>query len=108
MAPRKIGRVMEVIRGKQAVEALALLQLMPQKGARIIAKVLKSAIANATNNFKLAKEELVVDQAFANKGIVMKRWKAKSRGRAGSIMKRTSHVTVLLESKEPVLKEAKS
>ncbi|MDD5382190.1 MAG: 50S ribosomal protein L22 [Candidatus Margulisbacteria bacterium] len=100
IAPRKLGRVAEVVRGKLALEALQLLKFMPQKGARILEKVIKSAVANAKNNYKLAEESLIVNQTFVNKGITMKRWQPRARGRIFPIFKRTSHVTVWLGQKE--------
>ena len=94
--PRKLGRVAEIIRGLKALEAMQLLQFMPQKGARILAKLLNSAIANAKNNFKLAEESLKVDQAFANQALTMKRWQPRARGRVNPKRKRTSHLTIWL------------
>ncbi|MCU0640592.1 MAG: 50S ribosomal protein L22 [Candidatus Margulisbacteria bacterium] len=96
---RKISRVLEVVRGRPAVEALTMLRFMPQKGARIIEKVLKSAIANAKTNNKMDETKLVVSECYANKGIIMKRFQPRARGRAFPIKKRTSHVTICLEEK---------
>jgi large subunit ribosomal protein L22 len=98
IAPRKLGRVTELVRGKPAVEALALLRFMPQKGARILENVLKSAVANARNNYKLTEQNLVITEAYVNKGITMRRWQAKARGRIHPLQKRTSHLTVWLSS----------
>jgi large subunit ribosomal protein L22 len=106
IAPRKLNRVAEVVRGKLALEALDTLKLMPQKGARILEKVIKSAVANAENNFKLVKESLIVDEAYVNKAIAMKRWRARARGRVNTILKRNSHLTVSLISHEEIAKEA--
>ena len=94
ISPRKLGRVLEMVRGKSAGEAMRLLNFMPQKGARILEKVIKSAIANAKNNYKLPEENLVIVEAYANKGIIMKRWQPRARGRIYPIHKRSSHVTV--------------
>lgn len=105
--PRKLGRVAEIIRGLSAIEAMKLLKFMPQKGARMLAKVLNSAIANATNNYKLAKESLKVDQAFANQAITMKRWQPRARGRVNPKRKRTSHLTVWLVAKNNDSEEKK-
>ncbi len=106
IAPRKLSRVVETVRGKLALEALKALKFMPQKGARILEKVIKSAIANARNNFKLAEGNLVIKEAYVNKGIVMKRWLPRARGRVDSIQKRTSHVTVYLTPEAEKVKEA--
>lgn len=98
-SPRKIARVLDVIRGKTAAEAVALLKFMPQKGARIVEKLVRSAVANAKNNFKLDEAGLVVSECFANKGIITKRIQPRARGRAFPIKKRTSHVTICVEEK---------
>ena len=97
---RKLSRVIELIRGKSAREALTLLKFLPQKGARIVEKVLKSAMANAKNNFKLDENSLMVQEAYANKGVIMRRFQPRARGRAFPIKKKTSHVTVCLSSVE--------
>ena len=100
IAPRKLDRVVKLVRGKLARSALQELKFMPQKGARILEKVLASAVANARNNHKLSEEDLVVCQAYVNKGLNMKRWRPRARGRVNQILKRGSHLTVELESKE--------
>lgn len=98
-SPRKVQRVLDVVRGRLATEAISLLKFMPQKGARIVVKLLQSAVANAKNNYKLNADKLVVRECYANKGLVMKRWQPRARGRAFPIKKRTAHVTVCLEEK---------
>jgi large subunit ribosomal protein L22 len=95
---RKIQRVLDLVRGKSAAEAMTILKFMPQKGARIVEKVLKSAVANARNNNKMEEAGLVVSEAYANKGTSMKRWQPRARGRAFPIKKRTSHVTICVSS----------
>ncbi len=100
ISPRKLSRVAKLVRKKNALEAVNMLNLMPQKGARILKKVILSAIANAKNNYKLAEANLVITQAFANKAISLKRWRARARGRVGKIEKPTSHLTVWVETKE--------
>lgn len=99
-SPRKIKRVIDAVRGKSVPEVMSLLRFMPQKGARILEKVLKSAIANAKNNYKLNEADLKIQELYVNKGLVMKRWHPRARGRAFPIKKRTSHVTVCLTAKE--------
>jgi large subunit ribosomal protein L22 len=96
MSPSKVGPVARVIRGKSASDALGILQAMPKKSARLIEKTLKSAIANATNNAKLKAEDLQVKSAVANEAPKMKRWQPKARGSAGPILKRMSHIEVVL------------
>ncbi len=99
-APRKIMRIVDLVRGKPATEALAFLKFMPHKAARILEKVIKSAVANAKNNHKLNEAGLMIRQAYVNKGIVMKRFQPRAKGRAFPIKKKTSHVTISLVSSE--------
>lgn len=96
MSPAKVGPVARLITGKSASVALDLLRAMPKKSARMIEKTLKSAIANATNNNKLSADVLVVKSAVANEGPKMKRWQPKARGSAGPILKRMSHIEVVV------------
>jgi large subunit ribosomal protein L22 len=76
---------------------MTLLRYLPTPHARLVAKVLNSAAANAENNYSLDREELRVKRAFAGEGRTLKRWKAKARGRAAPILRRTSHITVVVE-----------
>ena len=85
-----------MIHGKRAAEALELLRVIPRKSARLIEKTLKSAIANATNNATLAADVLVVKEAVANEGPRLKRFQPKARGSAGPIIKRLSHIRIVL------------
>jgi len=85
-----------LIQGKSASEALELLKFIPRKSARMIEKTLKSAIANATNNNKLAADVLRVKEAVANEGPRLKRFQPKARGSAGPIIKRTCHIQVIV------------
>lgn len=96
MSPAKVGEVTRMIHGKSASEALELLRAVPRKSARMVEKTLKSAIANATNNAKLAADGLRVKEAVANEGPRLKRFQPKARGSAGPIIKRTSHIQVVL------------
>ncbi len=95
-SPRKAGLVAEVIRGKPVSEALAILRFLPQRAAREYLKVVKSAAANAENNFDLDPNDLYVVRATADKGLVLKRYRPKARGRVGPILKRSSHLTVVV------------
>jgi len=97
-SPRKIQRVLDLVRGKKAAEAIVILKFLPQKGARIIEKTLKSAIANAKNNKKLNEADLLISECYANKGIDMKRFQPRAKGRAFSIKKRTAHLTICLSA----------
>ncbi|MGE5593464.1 MAG: 50S ribosomal protein L22 [Betaproteobacteria bacterium] len=100
IAPRKARQVMDLIRGKSAADAMAILRFTPKKGARIIIKVLKSAMANAEHNFEMNKDDLYVAEARVDEGPTMKRWRPRMRGIPVRIMKRTSHITVVLKEKE--------
>jgi len=91
-----VGQVTRLIRGKSAAQALDVLRFIPRKSARLVEKTLKSAIANATNNAKLGADTLVVKEAVANEGPRMKRWQPKARGSAGPILKRMSHIQIVL------------
>jgi large subunit ribosomal protein L22 len=96
MSPQKVGEVTRLIQGLSASRALEVLRFIPRKSARMVEKTLKSAIANATNNAKLAADALRVKEAVANEGPRLKRWQPKARGSAGPIIKRTSHVQIVL------------
>src|SRR5437870_4250142 len=96
MSPSKVGEVTRLIQGQTASRALEMLRIIPRKSARMIEKTLKSAIANATNNAKLAADALIVKEAVANEGPRLKRFQPKARGSAGPIIKRTSHIQIVL------------
>lgn len=96
MSPSKVGEVTRLIQGKRVSQALELLRFIPRKSARLVEKTLKSAIANATNNASLAADTLVVKEAVANEGARIKRWQPKARGSAGPILKRTTHIQIVL------------
>ena len=91
--------VLETIRGKDVATALGILAYTPRKGAKIIEKLLKSAVANAENNNNLDPATLYIAEAFANKGPTMKRIKPRAQGRAFRIEKKTSHITVILDER---------
>lgn len=100
IGPRKLSLIAKVVRGKSAIQALNLLRFMPQKAARITEKVIKSAIANAKNNYKLAEKSLIIREAFVTQGFTMKRMQPRAKGRGFPIKKRTSHLTIWVEPKE--------
>lgn len=102
MSPSKVGEVTRQIQGLSASRALELLRAIPRKSARLVEKTLKSAIANASdpNSFNLAAEKLRVKLAVANEGSRMKRFQPKARGSAGPIIKRTSHVQIVVTDEE--------
>jgi large subunit ribosomal protein L22 len=97
---RKTRLVTQAIVGRPVEEAAAILQFMPQGAARDVAKVLKSATANAENNHDLPADELFVAEATANEGPTIKRWRPRAQGRAFPINKPMTHVTVVVENRE--------
>ncbi|OGC23239.1 50S ribosomal protein L22 [candidate division WOR-1 bacterium RIFOXYB2_FULL_42_35] len=105
IGPRKLARVLDSIRGMSAQKAMEVLTFMPQKGADILLKVIKSAVANAKNNYKLPEAGLFIAEAFVTKAVTMKRWRARARGRVGPILKRNSHLTVWIAAPEVTAKE---
>ncbi len=97
MSPRKVRLVVDTIRGKNVAEALATLDYTPKAAAGPVRKVLKSAIANAENNQKADQvEELKVAKVYVDGGPTLKRFRPRAMGRAGRILKRTSHITIVL------------
>ena len=97
---RKARLVTTAIKGKPVEEAAALLRFMPQNAARDVARVLKSATANAENNLNLAADELVVVDARADEGPTIKRWRPRAQGRAFPIHKPMTHITVTVGNGE--------
>jgi len=96
ISPQKAQDFSQVIQGKPVAEAMAIAELSPRKAARLFAKTLKSALANAENNHDLKKADLKVKRAAADPGPMLKRFRPKARGMAGRIRKRMSHFTVIL------------
>ena len=100
ISPMKARRVIDMIRGLPATEALNVLKFAPQAASEDIYKVVASAIANAEHNAHLRdKDRLVVAQAYVDEGPTMKRFRPRAQGRAYRIRKRTSHITVVVESR---------
>lgn len=98
-SPYKIRGILDVVRGKRVEEAMAILRHLPSPLARDVARVVKSAAANAENNYQMTPSGLHIVRIYADQGPVMKRSRARSRGRASPILKRTSHITVVVEEK---------
>jgi len=98
VSPLKLKKVADLVQGKPVEEAMNILNFIQKKNAREMTKVLKSALANARNNFGLDSSALYVKNAIINKGPVFKRVRPRARGRADLIRKRTSHITIVLES----------
>ena len=100
ISPLKLRRVLNLIRGKNGLEILDYLRFMPHKAARIIEKVLHSALSNAENNYNLDVEDMFVSEAYADGGRVLKRIRPRAQGRAYAIRKRFSHMTIVVKTKE--------
>ena len=100
ITPKKINLIAELVRSKDATQALEILTLTPKKGAKILHKIVASAVANAKNNFKQDENSLYIKEILVNKAPTMKRWMPASRGRVHPILKRNSKVTVTIGVKE--------
>ena len=96
-SPQKVRRVINTVRGKNVAEALGILRFLPTPTARQVAKVVKSAAANAENNFQMSPANLKISKIYADEGSIMKRFRPRSRGRVSPILKRSTHVTVIVE-----------
>lgn len=99
VTPMKARRVVALIKGRPAAEALAILRFAPQAASEPVAKVLASAVANAENNLGLDAATLVVSTAFVDEGPTLKRFQPRAQGRAFRIRKRTCHITIEVESR---------
>lgn len=100
ISSRKVKIVLDIIKGKPAAEAMAILKHTPKAASELIEKLLASAIANAENNFNMDTSKLYVSEAYANQGPTLKRIRPRAQGRAFRINKRTSHITVVVAEKE--------
>jgi large subunit ribosomal protein L22 len=99
IAPRKARLVIDLIRGKGVNDALATLLYTPKAASPVVTKLLNSAIANAENNLDMDRDDLYVAEVYADPGPTLKRYVARSRGSASPILKRTSHITIVLDQK---------
>ncbi|UOQ49451.1 MULTISPECIES: 50S ribosomal protein L22 [Gracilibacillus] len=100
IAPRKVRLVIDLIRGKEVGEAIAILKHTQRGASPVVEKLLNSAIANAEHNYEMNTDNLVVSEAFVNEGVTLKRFRPRAQGRATQINKRTSHITVVLSEKK--------
>lgn len=100
ISPLKVNFICREIKGKKVDDALSILKFTPKRGAKVLEKVLNSAVANAENNLSLDRDNLYVSEAFANDGPHMKRWRPKARGMAYPILKRSSHIGVVVKERE--------
>jgi len=99
ISPQKIRLIMGQVRGKKVEEALNLLSFAPQRGAKILKKLLDSAVSNAQQNTDMDVDSLYIATVYADEGPTLKRWRPRAQGRASRIRKRTSHLTVILGEK---------
>jgi len=101
ISPMKCRRVIDLVRGMDASEALDVLRFAPQSASEQVGKVLASAMANAENNKKLDIRDLFIAQAYVDEGPTLKRFRPRAQGRAFRIRKRTSHITIVVEAAAP-------
>lgn len=97
ISSRKVRIVIDLIRGKSVREAEAILRYTPKAATEPVLKLLNSAVANAENNLELNRDDLYVAEVYANQGPTLMRFRARARGRASRIRKRTSHITIILD-----------
>lgn len=100
ISPRKVKIVLDLIRNKPVGEAMAILRHTPKSASEYLIKLLKSAVANAENNFNMDSEKLYISQCFVCPGPTLKRMMPRAQGRGDRILKRTSHVTLVVREKE--------
>jgi large subunit ribosomal protein L22 len=100
ISPRKVRLVVDLVRGKMVNEALSILKFTPTPSARVVAKAVKSAAANAENNYQLLVSDLKIVRISADTAPTLKRHRARSRGRVSPILKRSSHITVIVDELE--------
>lgn len=100
ISPRKVRLLVDMVRGKKVDEALVLLRFTPTPTARVVAKAVKSAAANAENNFQMTPADLRIVSIFADGARTLKRFRPRARGRANHILKRSSHITVIVAEQE--------
>jgi large subunit ribosomal protein L22 len=100
IASRKVRLVVDLIRGKQVGEAVAILRHTPKSASLVVEKLLNSAIANAEHNYELEPNNLYIKEAFVDEGVTLKRFRPRAMGRASRINKRTSHITLVVAEKK--------
>ena len=96
VTPRKARLVVDLVRGKTVVEALEILSVLNKSAVTPVTKVIKSAVANATNNFNMNEENLYIKTAYVDDGIRMKRYMPRAKGSASGLTKRTCHITIIV------------
>ena len=102
MSPRKVRLVVDLVRGKPVKEALALLRFTPKSASKALDKVVRSAVANAENNYTLDAEDLFIARISADSGPTLKRFRPRAHGRVSPLLKRSTNITVVLDERNPV------
>jgi len=97
---RKVKLIVDMVRGKPVEQALSILKFVPSPAAEAVAKVIKSAAANAENNYEMAPSDLKIVEIFANEGHTLKRFRSQARGRVSPILKRSTHIVVYVAEEE--------
>lgn len=100
ISSRKVKLVIDLVRGKDIGEAIAILRLTPKAASPVVEKLIQSAVANAEHNYNMDTENLFVKEIFVGEGPTLKRFRPRAQGRASAIMKRTSHITAIVAEKE--------
>lgn len=100
ISPQKVRMLVDTLKGESAEEALSKLKFMPQKAAGILRKIVQSAVANAEQNADIDVDDLIIRNIIADQGPTLKRFRARARGRGTRILKRTSHITVILAEQQ--------
>ena len=100
ISPRKVRPLVDMVRGKRVDDALNILKFVPTPTARVIAKVVKTAAANAENNFQMSPSDLKIVSIFADQARTLKRYRPRARGRVNPILKRSSHITIIVAEQE--------
>ena len=97
ISPHKVKSVIDMVRGKSVAEAEAILTYSPRGASEVVGKLVKSAAANAENNMDIPRDSLYIAEIYADQGPTLKRYQPRAQGRAYQILKRTSHITVILD-----------
>lgn len=100
ISPRKVRQVVDLIRGKELREALAIVRNTPKGASEAVTKVINSAAANAEHNYDMDKDNLYIAEAFVDQGPTLKRFKPRAYGRADQMRRRTSHITIVVKEKK--------
>jgi large subunit ribosomal protein L22 len=100
ISSRKVKLVIDLVRGKNVGEALAILRLTPRAASPVVEKLIRSAVANAEHNYNMDLEKLYVKEIYVGEGPTLKRFRPRAQGRASAIMKRTSHITAVVAERE--------